>query len=284
MKTRTISIGILCVMTISNVFSQGLSRKERRCEARESHVSPYRFNWKHETAIASASLAYFVGGGILDITRKSLTPAQIGSLNPNDVNRFDRSAIGNSDPNGALASDVLLGTSFILPATLLAVQGCQHDALIIGLMWFEVATLTLGTTEYVKSLVLRPRPLVYDPDESLDVKTTRDSRMSFFSGHTSAVAAFSFFGAKVFSDYSDNKLHKALVWSGAAILPAVTGYLRFRSGKHFPTDIIAGYALGASIGYLVPFLHKKKPIVEGMTVMPYSGLNKEMGLYMSYRF
>ena len=40
------------------------------------------------------------------------------------------------------------------------------------------------------------------------------------------------------------------------MLPAVTGYLRFKAGKHFPTDIIVGYGVGATIGYLVPELHK----------------------------
>ena len=94
---------------------------------------------------------------------------------------------------------------------------------------------------------------MYNDDVSLSQKSGRDARMSFFSGHTSTVAAFSFFGAKVFSDYSDNTTHKALVWTGAVILPAVVGYLRVRAGRHFPTDVIAGYLVGGAIGYLVPY-------------------------------
>ena len=96
--------------------------------------------------------------------------------------------------------------------------------------------------------------------------------------------AFSFFGAKVFSDYSDNTTHKVLVWTGAIILPAVVGYLRVRAGRHFPTDVIAGYAIGGAIGYLVPFLHKMKPLKEGLTITPYSSGNKDLGVYMSYQF
>ena len=286
---RTYILALLVIM-LPSIWVQGQTaeekkeKKEKRERLHKSHVSPYNFNWKVETGIAAASLAYFIGGGVMDITRKPLTAAQVSSLNSETVNDFDKGAIGNRSSNGAVASDILLGVSFVLPMSVLAVRGCREDALLIGLMWFEVASLTLGTTEYVKSLVLRPRPLVYDPTINLGEKTTRDSRMSFLSGHTAAVAAFSFFGAKVFSDYSDNNLHKALVWSGAATLPAVTGYLRYRSGKHFPTDIIAGYALGATIGFLVPFLHKRK-LVKGMTLMPYtSGINKDMGVHMSYQF
>ncbi len=246
--------------------------------------SPYQFNWKHETAIAAATVVYFGGGVALDYTRSGLTHDQIAALDPNDVNRFDRRAIGNSLEKGTLVSDILLGTSFVLPTAVLAVKRCRADALLIGLMWVEVAGLTLGTTEYVKSLVLRTRPFAYDPNVSIEEKTDRDTRMSFFSGHTSATAAFSFFGAKVFSDYSDNTLHKTLVWSLAITLPAVVGYLRVRASRHFPTDVIAGYAIGATIGYMVPFLHKRKPIVEGMTLTPYSSGRKDLGVYMSYTF
>lgn len=248
------------------------------------HESPYKFNWKHEVAIASATIAYAGGGIALDYTRKGLTPAQIGSLDDSNINAFDRLALGNRSDQGALASDILLGTSFVLPAAVLAVKRCRADALIIGLMWIEVAGLTLGTTEYVKSLVLRTRPYVYNTNLSVDEKLGRDARMSFFSGHTSATAAFSFFGAKVFADYSDNNTHKALVWTGAAILPAVVGYLRVRAGRHFPTDVITGYLVGGAIGYLVPFLHKRKPIVEGMTLVPYSSRYAKVGVYISYRF
>ncbi|MFT4680276.1 MAG: membrane-associated phospholipid phosphatase [Granulosicoccus sp.] len=248
------------------------------------HESPYKFNWKHEVAIASATIAYVGGGIALDYTRKGLTPAQIGSLNPSDINSFDRIALGQQGEREGLASDILLGTSFVLPAAVLAVKRCRADALILGLMWIEVAGLTLGTTEFVKSLVLRNRPYVYNTSLAVDQKTHRDARMSFFSGHTSATAAFSFFGAKVFSDYSDNNTHKALVWTGAVILPAVVGYLRVRAGKHFPTDVIAGYLVGGAIGYLVPFLHKRKPLIEGLTLAPYSSGRASLGVYAGYKF
>lgn len=247
------------------------------------HDSPYQFNWKHEIAIATSTIVYLGGGAALDLTRKGLTPAQIGSLDASSVNRFDRRAINFRSDRGTLVSDILLGTSFVLPAGVLAFKRCRSDALIIGLMWVEVAGITLGTTEFAKSLVLRNRPFVYNPSVNINDKLNRDARMSFFSGHTSAAAAFSFFGAKVFSDYSDNRTHKILVWTGAIILPGVVGYLRVRGGKHFPTDVIAGYAIGAAVGYLVPFLHKRKPIVEGMTVAPYSSGRRDIGVYIRYR-
>jgi len=40
--------------------------------------------------------------------------------------------------------------------------------------------------------------------------------------------------------------------------PAYVGYLRYRGLKHFPTDILMGYIIGAGSGILIPHLHKKK--------------------------
>jgi membrane-associated phospholipid phosphatase len=113
-------------------------------------------------------------------------------------------------------------------------------------------------------------------------KTRRDARFSFFSGHTSLTAALCFTTAKVFSDYSDIPTHEALVWTGAALFPIATGLLRFEAGKHFPSDIIAGYFLGGAIGFLVPWLHRRKQITKGLILSPF-GLNNGAGLYLSYR-
>ena len=123
---------------------------------------------------------------------------------------------------------------------------------------------------------------MYNPDVDLHYKTERDARFSFISGHTSITAALCFTTAKVFSDYSDNPTHQALVWTGAALVPLITGYLRFEAGKHFPSDIIAGYLVGATIGYLVPWLHNRKPLVKGLTISPV-GLQNGAGVYLSYR-
>lgn len=214
---------------------------------------------------------------------KPLTAAQANSLNPYDNPGLDINAIGNWSPKAATASDILLYTSFSLPAFMMIHPQARKDFLTVGFIYAEVALLTVGVTELAKNGVLRPRPYVYNKDVPLSVRTTKDARQSFFSGHTSVTAALCFTTAKIFSDYSDNLTHKALVWTGAAILPAVTAYLRYEAGKHFPSDVIAGYLVGASIGYLVPWLHKRKPLVKGMSWAPYSNGRQELGLYLNYK-
>ena len=48
-----------------------------------------------------------------------------------------------------------------------------------------------------------------------------------------------------------------VVWVSSLSLAAYTSFARVKAGVHFPTDVIAGAAVGFAIGYLVPVLHKK---------------------------
>jgi len=61
---------------------------------------------------------------------------------------------------------------------------------------------------------------------------------------------------------------KPVVWGAAITIPAVMGYFRVAAGKHFPTDVMAGYLVGGAVGFLVPHLHRKKKVED-----PKVGLN-----------
>lgn len=210
------------------------------------------------------------------------TPAQLTSLDRYEIPGFDRPAVFNWNPDVALASDVAMYATFTLPAFMMLSRDARRDFLAVGFIYAEVAMLTVGLTELTKGIARRARPYAYNSDVELSIRTDRDARLSFFSGHTSVTAALCFATAKMFSDYSDDPTHEALVWTAAAIVPAATGVLRYEAGKHFPSDIIAGYFVGGAIGYLIPWLHGRKPLVEGMTLSPVS-TQGGMGIYLSYR-
>jgi len=110
----------------------------------------------------------------------------------------------------------------------------------------------------------RYRPFTYNPDIPLDVKLSSGSTLSFFSGHTSVTTALSFFGAKVLTDLRPDSKNNWMIWTIGATTPALIGYLRYEAGKHFITDVVAGYALGAMIGYMVPAAHLNKNVNVGI--------------------
>ena len=60
----------------------------------------------------------------------------------------------------------------------------------------------------------------------------------------------------------------------------VTGFFRYKGLKHYPTDIITGFAVGAATGILVPFLHKKTG--SNLAIVPFAG--QVNGMALSYKF
>lgn len=251
------------------------------CYAQEQE-SPYNFNWKRELIYASGA-GLVTGGGLLtSYQTRPLTVTQVNSLDKFDIPGFDRIATKKWSPTANLASDIMVYGSVALPAFMMINKRMRKDFLVIGFIYVETAMLTLGVTELTKGLSKRARPFVYNPDVDMSEKTSRDARHSFFSGHTSLTAALCFTTAKIFSDYSDNRTHEALVWTGAVIVPAVTGILRHEAGQHFASDIIAGYFVGATVGYLVPWLHRRKPLTKGLSISPFS-TGDGAGVYLSYR-
>jgi membrane-associated phospholipid phosphatase len=76
-----------------------------------------------------------------------------------------------------------------------------------------------------------------------------------------------------------------LAWGLAVAIPAWTGVERILAGKHFPTDVIAGYAFGALCGYLVPGIHLRRETgqVFSLKATPYSGICSS-GMRLSINF
>lgn len=230
---------------------------------------PFNLNFNRELLIiGTGSVAAVTAFAILENV-KPLTPEEIDLLDPANVNSFDRGAIGpfTEDHTG----DILLYTSYILPVSFLFYGETRNDILDLTCIYGEVLLIQASINGIVKGTVQRTRPFVYDDETPINKKTTTDAKISFFSGHTSMTAAISFFTAKVFTEYIDDNTVKILIWSGAAILPAVVAISRVNTNWHFPTDVIAGYAVGALVGYFIPELH-------------ITNVNEDVSIYPSINF
>lgn len=246
--------------------------------------SVYDLSWKKEVPLLAGGFIGSAASLALRARHQPLSEAEIGRLNKSDVNAFDRSAIQYHGKGARKASDVLLTLSYAFPATTLFLPKNSKGIETIAVMLAETLLLNETLTGITKTWVQRPRPYTYNEEVSDLEKMDKNSNLSFFSGHTSYTAALSFFTAKVISDYSDNHTLEIIAWTGAALVPAVTGYMRYRAGMHFPTDIITGYIVGASLGYLIPELHKVKA-QEKIEKMHLSQLFIGPGtIYVGFRF
>lgn len=243
--------------------------------AQVKNGKPFEIDFTREAIIFGAGSAASVAGFTILEKVKPLTIDEVISLNPQNVNSFDRDAIGPYQKD--VTGDVLLISSYLLPATFLLYGQTKDDFLDLALIYSEVLLIQASINGIVKGSVLRTRPFVYDPNTPLEEKQTTDARISFFSGHTSMTAAISFFTARVFSAYLEDDAAKILIWSGAVILPAVTALSRVNNHWHFPTDVMVGYAVGAAIGYFIPEIHRSKTNgISSLSIYPSINLNKPM--------
>lgn len=219
--------------------------------------------------------------------KDGLTEEQIANLNRVQVNRFDRFSAGYHSDQAKKISDIPFYGSFALPLTLLLNENVRgHAGQVLGL-YVQTMAVTGALFTMTSGLNPRTRPMVYSQEVELGDKMRANARNSFYAGHTTAAAAASFFFAKVFHDFNPDSPARPYVWAGAAAVPATVGYLRLRAGKHFLSDNLLGYAVGATVGILVPQLHKKTNNTGfslSPTIIPTFAGTASQGANLSYTF
>ena len=262
----------LWLSLVSPVFGQYTSTST---DAKNSQNKVYKTTWT-DGVISAAGIGISYWGLTRMNDKEPLSPEYLDwvAMNPEvakaHISKFDRWTAGNFDDQVSNLSDIPFYTSFTLPLFFLADKKTRNDAGQIGLLYLETMAITGSFYTQSASWINRNRPLVYNAnpenDDRRDIKATN----SFFAGHTAATASASFFTAKIFNDYFPNSRAKPFVWAGAALLPALVGYGRLEAGKHFLSDNLVGYTLGASIGILVPHLHKISKN-KNFSLMPVTG-------------
>ena len=268
-RHKYLLIVLLGICLVQQSHSQSISR--------DSSYHPYYVNyWITGGIIVIGGTANF-----LTIHKNSLKPvitkSEIDGLNINIINTFDKIAL-RQDPSKKSyytnLSDDLVAAITVLPGFLLFDNNIRHDWLDIMLMFAE--TMSITNNLYENSPIgpncqNKFRPVVYYNEIPFDTRANGDNRNTFYSGHTASVSAVTFFMAKVYSDYHPELgAYKYLLYTAAVIPPLLEGYCRMKALYHFPSDIIAGIAVGAVCGIVIPEIHRIKDN------------NISLGLYSSY--
>lgn len=251
---------ILRILIFISVLFLFFSRVNGQEQEREK-IYNTNYYWEIPATAAGFTLNYF---GLDYIKSKPrLDSMTIIGLDRNDIRKFDRQATYQDYENyesSQLISDIGMNVTLFLPAILALDDEIRKDWLDVLLIYLE--TQAIGANLYLwlgPGINNRIRPFVYNDSYPMEMKLDNGTEDSFFSGHTSWTAGASFFMAKVYSDYHPELGSKKYwLFAAAAIPPAFVGYYRYRAGKHFPTDIITGFAIGAATGILVPHLHKNR--------------------------
>ena len=129
----------------------------------------------------------------------------------------------------------------LLPATLLLVLACR-PARERWWLWIGLMLVAPATEGAMKIIVGRPRP--------------EDLSMGFPSGHATAAAAF--FGAVMYLADGLPALARRLVRGAAVIAIVLVAVARVMLRAHWPTDAVAGIALGAALASATVLLDRRR--------------------------
>jgi membrane-associated phospholipid phosphatase len=211
-----------------------------------------------------------VGGGLPfvlgeTVFKDALSPDACRWCGSNALDRAIADGLRWDDP--AAANTASNWTGFVLTPVLMvggvAAAGAIDDqgdhALTDGLIVVESAILASDLTNLVKSLAGRERPFVHRlaaADKPLTA-SPQENNLSFFSGHSSLTMSLAVSAGTVAS-LRGYRLAPA-VWGAGVGLALTTGYLRIAADKHWATDVVTGWVVGAAVGFAVPYyLHRKR--------------------------
>jgi membrane-associated phospholipid phosphatase len=209
-------------------------------------------------AILTGSAGALVLGGKLLYRR----PAGMAAAK-DEPNTFDRKirrlAVGRRSLEKRLlldhASSGTLMAALFEPVGLLLAAEVPHkwsrDVPVI----VEASAITLSVNAFVKHLTHRSRPAAhFCESEHTIVPCPPDTRLSFYSGHTSSAFAAAV-AAGTIADFHHLENRK-WIWASGLTLATTTGVLRVMSDQHYASDVLTGVAAGGLAGWLIPKLHR----------------------------
>ncbi|WP_034920732.1 phosphatase PAP2 family protein [Gillisia sp. CAL575] len=275
MLKNKILLVVICLITFSG-FSQ------------EKKESPYKTDFVKDGIWITSAVGLNVLGVKIIQEKDALSLTDLNNLSKDDIWGVDRWAAGYYSEQANSDSYIPFYASFVMPFALLLNENERGNAGQISVLFVETMATTGALFTITAGLVEKSRPLVYNESLETEKRIDSDEQRSFFAGHTAATAAASFFAAKVFNDFNPDSPLKPLVWGIAAVVPASVGYMRVKAGKHFLTDNLIGYGIGAAAGILIPELHKKTN--KNLQIYPTTAFNQgeynfsSQGLALNYKF
>ena len=220
---------------------------------------PYQLSAGREGLLLGGGAALLAAGFAINAELDVLTPEDVAGLDPADINGFDRSATTNWSVVSSNVSDAVLvttvGASVI---TTVATARGPSAPVTVALMFGETMLVGNGVSQLMKTAIRRVRPYVYNdnPDIPFEKKLTKTARQSFPSGHAINAFASAVFLSTVFSKLHPTSPLRPWIWGGSLAAASTVGFLRYDAGKHFPTDVLAGAAIGSVLGWGIPKIHE----------------------------
>ncbi len=236
---RLIIISLSCLLIPCSMFGQ----------------SRFSLGSSPDAWLVPVTVGIGVGSILVHTDTARLSFTELAALDRNSVPAFDRPATYFWSEDVRAVSDVSVGLAVLAPVLVLTEFKPDYGDLM-G-MYAQTLVLASALPQYTKAMG-RVRPLAYNELAPMEERTRLDMKRSFFSGHTSMSTAAGIFLATVYDSYRPGSKTAKVLWVAGAGIGLTSGVLRILSGMHFPSDVAAGFIVGAVVGYTVPQLHKRQ--------------------------
>lgn len=213
---------------------------------------PFSLDLLADAALIGGGLALY--GGSLYLESKKPMPDKT-AVDPQSIPFFDRLYPSAPSPALTTAGDDLALASSALPLVLLFGRS-GSEMLTLGVMYVETLGLAYGLDSLLKSVVVRYRPYAYSTSTPADFSDS-EVTASFPSSHATLAFSAAVFTGFVFDELNPDSNLRPWVWASGLTVAVVVSTLRVASGDHFLSDVVAGSAIGAASGFLVPLLHER---------------------------
>jgi membrane-associated phospholipid phosphatase len=249
--------------------------------------SPFVFSWPRESVLLTTGVAaQILGRYRVDHMR----PAGPEDLRRSEIPYWERWAAGTYSPAADLASDVFAvgvgGSAVFVGVWNAGWDGSPwrpvlEDLLILSeaLAWSSAVNLNVRATR------LHPRPFVYGTKAPAAERAEPQAAGSFYSGHASEAFLGAVYLATVYPLRHPEFEHRGWLWAGSLTAATAAAALRVAAGKHFPSDVLAGAAMGSLIGLGFAQLHRPEGLgLWGTELWPTLGEGAAPGLLAVRRF
>jgi membrane-associated phospholipid phosphatase len=217
-----------------------------------------------EITLLAIGVATTLGAALAPTDVREVPPE---GFDPDEISwEVDRRIVGQTDLGADAASDVTRNLAIAMPfvlATATLPSGGRWSGLVRrSLVYLETALISTGVTTLGKESIGRARPYAYLPESerpeepSYDVTQDRTFR-SMPSGHAATAwtaASLATTEHLLTRPHASTYERMAVGFLGGGLAGA-TAALRVEAGQHFPSDVVAGSAIGIATGVTVPLLH-----------------------------
>lgn len=186
-----------------------------------------------------------IGAGVVFMAPHVLNlrtdPPSCAPCDPATVPGFDRWSIHTEIHPVSLVSTVVVGG---MVAYSLVDQARGPGGERRALASVEAMSWAMGITELAKALIDRNRPVLYTADAA-EAASSLTNQRSMPSGHTAA--AFALATSYLLDGHEHDTWLRVAMLAGAAGV----GVMRVWAGRHFPSDVVVGAAIGVASGVVV---------------------------------